>query len=115
MLDAALVVPDVRAQCLLEGECQQIPEREVGPELWELLQRPRGRANASRLTVFDSTGWAVEDDAALRLAHRLSVEHGLGTNIVLESISSDPYDPYSPAMGGPGVTATTSPTSSTST
>ncbi|MDX2381049.1 MAG: ornithine cyclodeaminase family protein [Acidimicrobiia bacterium] len=109
LLDAALVVPDIRAQCVVEGECQQIPESQVGPELWELLQHPTGRADAGRPTVFDSTGWAVEDDAALRLAHRLSVEHDLGTDIVLESISSDPYDPYSPALGTPDPTETTTP------
>lgn len=96
LLEAALVVPDMRSQCLLEGECQRIPETRVGPELWELLQGPAPRSAADRLTIFDSTGWAVEDDVALRLTHRLALEHGLGINIVLESISSDPYDPYSP-------------------
>ena len=96
LLEAALVVPDMRSQCLLEGECQRIPEARVGSELWELLQDPDPRGAADRLTIFDSTGWAVEDDVALRLAHRLALEHRLGINIVLESISSDPYDPYSP-------------------
>jgi ornithine cyclodeaminase/alanine dehydrogenase-like protein (mu-crystallin family) len=99
LLDASLVVPDVRAQCLVEGECQQIPDTDVGPELWELLQDPSGSDNTSRVTVFDSTGWAVEDDVALRLAHRLALQHDLGSDIVLESISSDPYDPYSPLAG----------------
>ena len=99
LLDAALVVPDIRAQCLVEGECQQIPEEHVGPELWELLQTAASADNTSRVTVFDSTGWAIEDDVALRLAYRLALQHDLGTDIVLESLSSDPYDPYSPLVG----------------
>lgn len=95
LLEASLVVPDNRSQCLREGECQQIPERMVGPELWEIVQRGGPPDDIGRPTVFDSTGWAVEDDAALRLAHGLALEHDLGTDIELESISSDPYDPYS--------------------
>ncbi len=99
LLQQALVIPDIRTQCLLEGECQQVPASQIGPELWELLQQPAAEPAATGVTVFDSTGWAVEDDVALRLAHQLAVEHGLGTDVVLESISTDPYDPYSPAVG----------------
>lgn len=98
LLGQALVVPDVRSQCRLEGECQQIPESQIGPELWELLQRPTGPAT-DQVTVFDSTGWAVEDDAALRLAHRLALEHDVGSDMILEGISVDPYDPYSRLLG----------------
>jgi len=99
LLGAAFVVPDTRAQCILEGECQQIDAAEIGPELWQIVQQPASTGGPSRVTVFDSTGWAVEDDAALRLAYRLALDHGLGTDIALESISSDPYDPYSPPVG----------------
>ncbi len=99
LLRQALVVPDIRDQCRLEGECQQIPEASIGPELWEFVRSPTPQHAAGRVTVFDSTGWAVEDDAALRLAHDLAVRHDLGTDIILESIGSDPYDPYSPPIG----------------
>ena len=50
----------------------------------------------SELTVFDSTGWAVEDDVALRLAVELAHTHGIGSDIALERIPQDPYDPYGP-------------------
>ena len=99
LLDAALVVPDIKAQCMVEGECQQIPEQHVGPELWELLQTAAGSDNQDRVTVFDSTGWAIEDDVALRLAYRIAGEYDFGTDIVLESLGRDPYDPYSPLVG----------------
>ena len=99
LLGNALVVPDTRSQCILEGECQQIDAATIGSELWQIVQDATGIADRSRVTVFDSTGWAVEDDAALRLTYRLALDYNLGTDIVLESISSDPYDPYSPAVG----------------
>ncbi len=99
LLRQALVVPDIREQCRAEGECQQIPEESIGPDLWELMRSPTSARAASRITVFDSTGWAVEDDAALRLAHDLAMRYDLGTDIILESIGSDPYDPYSPPIG----------------
>ena len=99
LLRTALVVPDIREQCRLEGECQQIPEESIGPELWELMRAPASAHAAGRVTVFDSTGWAVEDDAALRLAHDLATRFDLGTDMILESISRDPYNPYSPPIG----------------
>jgi L-lysine cyclodeaminase len=46
------------------------------------------------LTVFDSTGWAVEDDVALRLAVELATAHDVGHQIELERLPRDPYDPY---------------------
>ncbi len=99
LMEAAFVVPDIREQCRLEGECQQLPEASIGPELWELVGSPASADAAGSVTVFDSTGWAVEDDAALRLAHDLAVRHDLGTDVILESISCDPYDPYSSPVG----------------
>ena len=94
LLDEAFVVPDIRPQCVAEGECQQVTGDRIGPELWELLQPTAGTTPVDRVTVFDSTGWAVEDDAALRLAYDLALRHDLGTDVVLECTPDDPYDPY---------------------
>jgi ornithine cyclodeaminase/alanine dehydrogenase-like protein (mu-crystallin family) len=94
----AFVVPDTLEQCLLEGECQQVSSDRIGPSLSEVMQRSDefvGRRN--ELTVFDSTGWAVEDDVALRLAVELARDHGIGADIALERLPTDPYDPYGPA------------------
>jgi ornithine cyclodeaminase/alanine dehydrogenase-like protein (mu-crystallin family) len=94
----SLVVPDVLSQCLLEGECQQVPSSAIGPELAELVARGDTDAWRQQVTVFDSTGWAVEDDVALRLAVDLADSLGLGTDIELEYLPADPFDPYSPAL-----------------
>ena len=47
-----------------------------------------------RLTVFDSTGWALEDllAAEIVLAHAQRI--GAGESIDLQPIPRDPYDPY---------------------
>ena len=100
LVGRATVVPDTREQCELEGECQQLDPASIGPELFELLQSAdAGEALRDRLTVFDSTGWAVEDDVALRLAVQLARAHGIGTETRLERLPADPYDPYGPAAG----------------
>ncbi len=96
---AALVVPDTLEQCVVEGECQTLELESIGPELWEIVGRPADfRRFRHEITVFDSTGWAVEDDVALRLAVSLAEEAGLGTSVELERLPDDPHDPY--AEGG---------------
>lgn len=91
----AFVVPDTIEQCLTEGECQQVSSDRIGPALSDVLQRRDEFAHLQhQLTVFDSTGWAVEDDVALRLAVELAVAHDIGSEIELERLPADPYDPY---------------------
>ena len=93
----ALVIPDIREQCEAEGECQQVSSDRIGPSLSEVMQRGDEFADLrNELTVFDSTGWAVEDDVALRLALELALAHGIGEDIELERLPEDPYDPYGP-------------------
>lgn len=95
LLEQSLVIPDCRPQCLAEGECQLLDPGAVGPELVEVVRDPRRFvAHRGERTVFDSTGWAVEDDVALRLAIELADRHGLGTRMQIETIAADPLDPY---------------------
>ena len=100
LAERAWVVPDILAQCIVEGECQQVPTDRIGPSLSELVQQPDiAERRRDEITMFDSTGWAVEDDVALRLAVELAEAHGVGTDIELEHLPSDPYDPYSTRTG----------------
>lgn len=95
LLERSTVYPDSRAQCLAEGECQLLDRDAVGPELATIVKdEQRHRVKRSSPTVFDSTGWAVEDDVALRLALELATSHGLGTSLQLECIPADPLNPY---------------------
>ena len=94
-VNRSFVVPDTLEQCVLEGECQQVSSDRIGPTLSELVQRADEHVERrDQLTVFDSTGWAVEDDVALRLAVELASAHGVGSQIELERLPRDPYDPY---------------------
>jgi ornithine cyclodeaminase/alanine dehydrogenase-like protein (mu-crystallin family) len=101
MLARSLVCPDFQAQAIAEGECQQLREDEIGPNLSQLVVRPeKFDVYRDKSTVFDSTGWALEDHVASEMlidhADRLDV----GEQVELESISADPKDPYGFAMVG---------------
>jgi hypothetical protein len=48
----------------------------------------------NKITVFDSTGWALEDEAAIKLLLEYAAEFDLGTRIKLETIPVDPHNPY---------------------
>jgi ornithine cyclodeaminase/alanine dehydrogenase-like protein (mu-crystallin family) len=95
LLRMSLVCPDFREQAIHEGECQKLERDEIGPELFELVQQ-RGfyESYNSSLTVFDSTGWALEDLVASELLIRLGRELGLGTETDIQCISTDPKNPY---------------------
>ncbi|MEM9514462.1 MAG: ornithine cyclodeaminase family protein [Actinomycetota bacterium] len=97
LLSDAFVVPDIVDQCVLEGECQQVPRERIGPPLAEIVRdQPEHRSRRNDVTVFDSTGWAVEDDVALRLLVECAQERGIGRRIPIEYLPTDPYDPYAP-------------------
>jgi ornithine cyclodeaminase/alanine dehydrogenase-like protein (mu-crystallin family) len=94
-LRRSLVCPDVIEQCLIEGECQSLARAQLGPDLAELVKRaPELSDQRERPTVFDSTGWALQDllAAELMLDHARRV--GAGIEIDLQPTPLDPYDPY---------------------
>lgn len=96
LLRRAFVCPDFREQATVEGECQQLDDSGIGPDLCALVQAPgRYEAERARVTVFDSTGWALEDHVAARMTFELAREFGVGREIELECLPPDPKDPYS--------------------
>jgi ornithine cyclodeaminase/alanine dehydrogenase-like protein (mu-crystallin family) len=94
LLQASVVIPDFALQALAEGECQQLDDAAVGPELHEVLQGEGTDALRDVRTVFDSTGWALEDLIAMEALVDWSEELGLGSEIQLECIPPDPKNPY---------------------
>ena len=95
LLTRSLVCPDFPEQAIREGECQQLRPEEIGPSLVELVKAPGAWASASTATtVFDSTGWALEDHLALDMLLDYAGEMGLGTFVDLETPAVDPRDPY---------------------
>jgi ornithine cyclodeaminase/alanine dehydrogenase-like protein (mu-crystallin family) len=95
VLRRALVCPDHVGQSCREGECQQLGGHELGPDLPTICARPElAHQNRWRTTVFDSTGFALEDHVALDLILELAIRAGLGQRVELECIPGDALDPY---------------------
>jgi ornithine cyclodeaminase/alanine dehydrogenase-like protein (mu-crystallin family) len=95
LLDQSFVVPDNRTQCIVEGECQMLAPEAIGPSLPELLaDRHSHEHRRDERTVFDSTGWAVEDQVVLDLLLDHARDLGIGHALELEAAAADPYDPY---------------------
>ena len=96
LLRESLVCPDYRAQATVEGECQQLKGDEIGPELIDLVKHASDyRLQQQSKTVFDSTGFALEDKAAMQVLLAMAKEVGVGRMLPIESMDVDPIDPYS--------------------
>lgn len=98
-LKRSFVCPDFLEQAIVEGECQQLAPEEIGASLVEVVKTPEQYHHIQQQTsVFDSTGWAVEDQVAMEMLLDYAAEFGLGTRMQIESTSSDPHNPYQFAM-----------------
>lgn len=95
LLNRSIICPDFLEQAVNEGECQQLERHAIGPTLYELVQHHGDyRDLREQLTVFDSTGWAIEDQVAMDMLMDYATELGLGQKIQLESVTTDPRNPY---------------------
>lgn len=95
LLQNSFVVPDFLEQAKKEGECQQLEDAEIGPELVDFMNTPeKWGAIQKQLSVFDSTGWPLEDLVVARLFCELATELGYGTQIPLENTKGDVRNPY---------------------
>jgi L-lysine cyclodeaminase len=106
LLRRSLVCPDFTEQATDEGECQQLQPGEIGPDLRTLVQHADEYASArGTLTVFDSTGWALEDHVAALLMFDYAREIGAGRQVAIECLPPDAKDPYSLLRANDVVTA----------
>lgn len=95
LLERSLVCPDYLPQAVEEGECQQLRPDQIGPTIVDVAKDPaRFERWRTQSTVFDSTGFALEDQVITRIFWRYAQELGLGTEVALESTGSalNPYD-----------------------
>ncbi|MGP3953443.1 ornithine cyclodeaminase family protein [Streptomyces sp. 7N604] len=96
LLESAFVAPDHVAQALREGECQQLEPGDLGPDLMALCADPRAAEEfRDRITIFDSTGFALEDHVAFDVLLELAEEAGVGERVRLEHLPEDALNPYS--------------------
>ncbi|MEM9324576.1 MAG: ornithine cyclodeaminase family protein [Bacteroidota bacterium] len=93
LLKEAMVCPDFREQALVEGECQQLEANEIGQDLKEIITNNIQDFQNQR-TVFDSTGWALEDQVMLDIFQRLAHQLSIGRWLSIESVSQNEKNPY---------------------
>ena len=94
LLRAAVVCPDFLPQAVVEGECQQLTGAEIGPDLASLVSAGGGPGLRDRLTVFDSTGYALEDQVVAELLLGHARRLGAWSPLPLFTGTSDAHNPY---------------------
>lgn len=97
VLERSFVCPDFRDQAIREGECQQLTDlNQIGSELCDVVKnRDQYHHYQQQSTVFDSTGFALEDQVAMNMLLDYATELHVGTLIELESATADVKNPYS--------------------
>jgi L-lysine cyclodeaminase len=99
LLERALVCPDHREQAMREGESQALQPHQLGPTLGEICENPAVfEASRDRLTVFDSTGIALEDHLTLDVLLDLAFQVGVGREVELVLTKTVAMNPYGPAL-----------------
>ena len=94
-LQKCFVCPDFIEQAIVEGECQQLEQKDIGAGLVEVVQNSNKYAYLqSERTVFDSTGWALEDKVVMDLFLDCASELGLGQELEIEHRPGDTKNPY---------------------
>ncbi len=95
ILKRSFVCPDFLEQAKIEGECQQLKDSDIGPDWVEVLQNPENFLHVQdKMSIFDSTGWALEDQVVMDLFLDLAIEFGIGLEVALENVSDDAKNPY---------------------
>ncbi len=103
LLARSLVCPDFHPQAVKEGECQQLDPEQIGPDLIALVQQAESFAEyRERCTVFDSTGWAIEDYVTVNLLLQYGRDLGCVTRVDLADLTQDPHNPYAGLTLTPG-------------
>lgn len=97
LLEHSFVCPDFRDQAIREGECQQLEDlKQIGAELSTVVKHPtQYRHYQQQTTVFDSTGFALEDQVAMNMLLHYAAELQVGTLVELESATAEVKNPYS--------------------
>ncbi len=95
ILNRSFVCPDFAEQALIEGECQQLSADDIDADLVELVRNQAAyKFVKDQQSVFDSTGWALEDNVVMELFLEYAFELGLGFEIEIEANSKDARSPY---------------------
>lgn len=96
VLRGASVFVEYEPQTRVEGDLQHLPADFAVTELWQVLSgKAMGRSSDSRVTLFDSVGFALEDYSALRFMRDSARALGLGQGLSLIPELANPKDLFS--------------------
>lgn len=95
LLKKSFVCPDFIDQALKEGECQQLSREQINASLLEVIQNEeKFQQILHERTVFDSTGYALEDQVVMNLFLDYAKELGRGQEVSIEGLQEDAKNPY---------------------
>lgn len=95
LLKQSFVCPDFIDQALKEGECQQLSREQISAGLLEVIQNEEKFQHVlNERTVFDSTGYALEDQVVMNLFLDYAKELGRGQEVSIEGLQEDAKNPY---------------------
>ncbi len=96
LLVDSFVCPDLLGQAIIEGECQQLAEEQIGDDIFTLIKNASSHKDLkSEKTVFDSTGMALEDQVVADLFISHANRLGIGMHLQLENTLLEEKNPYS--------------------
>lgn len=94
-LEQSFVCPDFIDQAMVEGECQQLALDAIGCDFAEAVQNSKKYEYVQHeRSVFDSTGWALEDKVITDLLLERALELGVGQELSIENMPKDTRNPY---------------------
>lgn len=95
LLQQSFVCADNPEQACREGECQQLGPETLATGLAKIARAPNDYVELqAQRTVFDSTGWALEDHVITELVLDWAQQHDLGAKLEVEIVPDDPWNPY---------------------
>lgn len=96
LLENSFVCPDFLDQAIEEGECQQLSQKQIGNCLHEIIKNPfLYEQYKARKTVFDSTGFALEDYVVMEVIKQVAKRLGRGLSLNFTDDYLNPKNPYS--------------------
>lgn len=95
LLKQSFICADFVDQALVEGECQQLTSTDIDADIIEVVTDPRKYKNVkNQRSVYDSTGWALQDKVTFALFRDLGRDLGMGQLVEIENMSGDTSNPY---------------------
>ncbi len=95
IIEESFICPDFIDQALIEGECQRLKREDIDADLSTIVKSPGSYTKIKdQVTVFDSTGWALEDHVVMNMFLEFAEEFGVGKWTAIEFLPEDPKDPY---------------------